>query len=160
VKTSQSQRAQGAPERLRDHDSVGHVGMYGIRHLSRVLPPRRDGGEPQDHGRGDGETAHTMAQKAFQDRLMSRSSTMPSRAIIRWLRGSWSKVVRTRGTCWNVAGGLVGTAFASTEGSQRTARRKVRSWTSGSTQPGNRRGNGGHGRGSGPCSSRSQESRS
>jgi hypothetical protein len=122
--TSQSKRARGAPGRLRDHDSVGHVGMYGIRLLSRARPPCQDGGEPQDNGRGDGGKAHTAAQKAVQDRLMSGRSPYP--------------------------GDLLEQLFFD---GRNPADRKmnVRSWTSGRIQPGSRRGNGGHGRSSSPC---------
>jgi hypothetical protein len=75
------------------------------------------------------EMAHTAAQKAVQDRLMAARFTIEG--------------VRTRGTCWN-----------SVSFDWRTPADinvNVWSWTSGSTQPGSRRGNGGHGRSSGPC---------
>jgi hypothetical protein len=75
------------------------------------------------------EMAHTAAQKVVQDRLMAARFTIEG--------------VRTRGTCWN-----------SVSFDWRTPADinvNVWSWTSGSTQPGSRRGNGGHGRSSGPC---------
>jgi hypothetical protein len=70
---------------------------------------------------------------------------MPPRVAIRWLRASRSREVRTRG--------LIGTAFASTAEHYRTVRRNAGSWTSSSTQPGSRRGNGGRARAIGPCRS-------
>jgi hypothetical protein len=77
------------------------------------------------------EMAHTAAQNALQNRLMS---------------GNVHDAIKI--SCW---------AFLSTGEPHRTARLNVWSWTSGSTQSGSRRGNGGHGRSSGPCRSRSQE---
>jgi hypothetical protein len=109
VKTSQSKRAWGAPGRLWDHDSVGHVGMYGVRLLSRAR--------------------------------LANIKTMA--AVIKWLRGSRLKEGRTRGNCRN-----------SVSFDWRTppdSKVNVQSWTSGNTQSGSKRGNGGHGRSSGPC---------